>query len=321
MYRVFITDEMIEDSKKYSKALKDEGIDENLKQMTLRPVNKHLNLKPYEDYIQAIADKYESILQLLPSQFDSEQTNFSQYAVNLEELFYTRQRKKVPFHKIIVSYMRYSTSARKKILPYLHNYGFSTCVYCNAMEGDIDHHYDKATYPFLCTSFFNLVPCCPFCNRPGKKGNRKIKFSPYRELEQNEEANPFEFVFDIPDVGKNCSNKDDIKFEFNEKEWMGDKILYGLETSKKSYKDIFKIESCYEKKKKFVQDVLNDNRFQNYWQEKTARAVSNNRLEAEPEEEKKINILRVYSLKYEDVHRRELMKFLLDLGKYLEMVP
>lgn len=321
MYRVLITDEMIEDSKIYSKEMKDEGIDDNLRNLVLSPVNKQLNLDPYKKYLNAIADNYEHILQLLPSQFDNEQRKFAQYVVNLNEKFYTKQKKEAFFYEIIISYMRYSKSARKKMLPYLEKYGFNTCVYCNATEGTLDHFYDKATYPFLCTSFFNLAPCCSSCNGPGKKGNKNIIFCPYRESSQNEEANPFDFIFEIKDIGKICNNKDDINFEFCEKKWMGEKNVSGNVAPLKSYNDVFKIKDCYNKKKNYVQGVLNDDRFQDYWQEKTGPAVSEGRLRPEPSEQRKINILRVLSLKYEDVHKQELMKFLLDLGKYIEFIP
>ena len=323
MYRVLITDEMIKDSETYSQEMEDEGIDENLKSVKLNPVNDKLNLEPYQNYLNAIADNYKYILQLLPSQFDNEQNSFAQYAVNLNEKFYNRNGNETFFYDIVISYMRYSKLARKKMLPYLEKYGFNTCVYCNAAEGDIDHFYDKATYPFLCTSFFNLVPCCSSCNGKGKKANRHICFSPYIENTQipKVEKNPFEFVFDIKNIGGVCKNKNDIKFVFIEKEWMGDKCLYGQATMLKSYKDIFKIEACYEKKRNYIKDVLNDRRFQDYWQNKTASAVSEDRLKPEPDEENKINILRVESLNYEDVHKRELMKFLLDLGKYIGFIP
>jgi len=323
MYRVLITDEMIKDSAAFSKEMKDEGIDDNLRELVLEPVNEQLNLEPYTNYLNAIADNYEHILQLLPSQFDSEQNSFAQYAINLNEKFYNRNGNETFFYDLVISYMRYYKSARKKMLPYLEKYGFNTCVYCNAAEGDVDHYYDKATYPFLCTSFFNLVPCCSSCNGKGKKANRKICFYPYIEKKQLSKVkkNPFEFVFDIKNMGEVCKNKDDIKFVFEEKEWMGDKCPYGQATERKSYKDIFKIEASYKKKRNFVQDVLNDDRFQDYWQNKTASAVSGGRLKPEPEEKKKINILRVESLNYEDVHKRELMKFLLDLGKYIGFIP
>ena len=56
------------------------------------------------------------------------------------------------------------------------NLGINSCIYCNRnyifnlyanghIKGQLDHFYDKATYPFLAMSFYNLIPSCESCNR------------------------------------------------------------------------------------------------------------------------------------------------------------
>ena len=63
-----------------------------------------------------------------------------------------------------------------------------TCPYCNrhyafTLDEDakaapeFDHFYDKANYPLLAVSFYNLVPSCHTCNHA--KGNKKAKINPY----------------------------------------------------------------------------------------------------------------------------------------------
>lgn len=42
---------------------------------------------------------------------------------------------------------------------------------------DLDHGKPKAKYPYLCTSFFNLQPACPSCNRK-KSDDVKKEFFP-----------------------------------------------------------------------------------------------------------------------------------------------
>ncbi len=335
MYRILISDDIIGKAKKYAAKLKRQKIDEKLKNLCLIPKNQKLNLQPYVDYINEIASNYEQILCLLPSEFENfEKTHFSKYTVNLKEKFLNKNGKDVSFFEIIVYYMGYSDIAREKILPYLKEIGFNVCVYCNAtkldytkengvltQKGTLDHYFDKASHPFLCTSFFNLFPCCSVCNGRGMKANRDIEFYPYVEQGQNNCVNPFEFSFKIKDIGKNCSDEKNIEIGFVEKEWMGGKSLYRNEKRKKSYGNIFKIKKRYDERKELVCDVLNDNRFQNFWQNRTAPSVSGRRLKPVPEVQQRVNILRVHSLKYEDVHKRALMKFLLDLGKCLKLVP
>jgi len=65
--------------------------------------------------------------------------------------------------------------------------GVNVCPYCNRQytftmssstgktRPQFDHFYDKATYPYLSMSFYNLVPSCSICNS-GFKGSTKFSF-------------------------------------------------------------------------------------------------------------------------------------------------
>lgn len=66
----------------------------------------------------------------------------------------------------------------------------SVCPYCNrqyiyTVEGgrrvsaQFDHFYSKTEYPYLALSFYNLIPCCPICNKA--KAEEKIGVNPYLE--------------------------------------------------------------------------------------------------------------------------------------------
>lgn len=64
-----------------------------------------------------------------------------------------------------------------------------TCPYCNRhytftlddktakVSPEYDHFYDKASYPLLAVSFYNLVPSCHTCNHV--KRNNKANINPY----------------------------------------------------------------------------------------------------------------------------------------------
>jgi len=69
------------------------------------------------------------------------------------------------------------------------NFNFRTCFYCNKdfitnFDADkfesnkevstfqLDHFYDKGTYPYLALSFYNLIPSCPTCNSSKVKGSK-----------------------------------------------------------------------------------------------------------------------------------------------------
>ena len=70
--------------------------------------------------------------------------------------------------------------------------GINSCIYCNRnyifnldanghIKGQIDHFYDKASYPYLAISFYNLIPSCEGCNKV------KSTYNTY----QNKSINPY----------------------------------------------------------------------------------------------------------------------------------
>ena len=53
---------------------------------------------------------------------------------------------------------------------------------------EFDHFYDKATYPVLSLSFYNLIPCCHICNatlKTTKKFSLKSHIHPYHDSFDN----------------------------------------------------------------------------------------------------------------------------------------
>jgi len=75
--------------------------------------------------------------------------------------------------------------------------GITVCPYCNTQfvfvyeheeagrtRATLDHFYDKATYPFLAVSIYNLVPSCKVCNsdlKNTKKTDISTHYSPYEK--------------------------------------------------------------------------------------------------------------------------------------------
>ncbi len=71
--------------------------------------------------------------------------------------------------------------------------GVSTCLYCNRnyifnftksnkenATAQLDHFYDKSTYPYLAVCLYNLIPSCTTCNQ--RKSSKKIDIlHPYYE--------------------------------------------------------------------------------------------------------------------------------------------
>ena len=106
---------------------------------------------------------------------------------------------------LFARYENYRKSQAAKIINIL---GITVCPYCNQnhinivyegknikFRGDLDHFYDKSTYPELVICLYNMIPVCKVCNQ--LKATQKEKIT-----------NPY-----------NCNVKSGIKFrtEFDEK--------------------------------------------------------------------------------------------------------
>lgn len=76
----------------------------------------------------------------------------------------------------------------------------TVCPYCNRnfvnstykrTMCDLDHFYDKETYPILAVSFHNLIPVCHACNHA--KANKTISYSPHNKKFSTDNLLSFDF--------------------------------------------------------------------------------------------------------------------------------
>ncbi len=76
----------------------------------------------------------------------------------------------------------------------------TVCPYCNRnfinstykrTMCDLDHFYNKETYPFLAVSFYNLVPVCHACNHA--KGSGSMSYSPHNSQFSTDDLLTFDF--------------------------------------------------------------------------------------------------------------------------------
>ncbi len=91
----------------------------------------------------------------------------------------TRKLRIVPrlLYKMIVEAMKYSYVQSSVYPQIISELGIRACVYCNAQYAfsvpgkygyhnyELDHWKSKSKYPYLCTTFMNLQPCCATCNK------------------------------------------------------------------------------------------------------------------------------------------------------------
>jgi hypothetical protein len=175
--------------------------------------------------------------------------------------------------KKIQNLFKYKDKYQNSVLTpfFTENFNFRTCFYCNkdfitnfeankeVSTFQLDHFFDKATYPYLALSFYNLIPSCYVCNAKVKlskntfKHDSKIgKFQNETCIAPNDEKFEFhqkvKFKLLLDDSCKNLhiKSKDDI--DINIKEQFTDKY--------DKYIEIFKLNERYKAHKDIVFDMI-----------------------------------------------------------------
>lgn len=131
-------------------------------------------------YVRMIIAKWDELILLEPP-FKSVIEEFEQIykADEVSRLTIKNgEKKEKKFYKMIVDAMRYDYVQESIYANVMDSLGIRTCVYCNAQYAfsyssgkirfinyELDHWLPKSKYPYLCTSFYNLQPSCPKCNK------------------------------------------------------------------------------------------------------------------------------------------------------------
>lgn len=196
MRQIEITDEIINYAEKYLKDLDASAVKANMKLLK----NKINQLAPpykafYDDYIDVVHNCYESIVTLQPKEegnpfqwFEDLYPGLHNMTVNALKyklkLDLKGKQKILTFANWLIEAMDYNR-ARTVYWKYAKKMNIHTCIYCNVQYVDvftnkngkveststIDHYKSKIDYPFLCTSFFNFIPCCSHCNQVKSKND------------------------------------------------------------------------------------------------------------------------------------------------------
>ncbi|MGE6602700.1 hypothetical protein ACQKEY_13325 [Lysinibacillus fusiformis] len=193
----------------------------------------------------------------------------------------SREDKKYILNKLdifIKEYDYFKNASEWNAYKYLKELKVIICPYCNSQftyvyessEGrtraNLDHFFDKATYPFLAISLYNLVPSCKVCNsdlKHKKTVSLKTHYSPFeveieKRIKLKRKIVPPEELISINSEGLEDYvatilgvNEDfNIIFEYDEyEEYYGQKIKGNIE--------LFHLDKLYnEFHKVYVQDII-----------------------------------------------------------------
>lgn len=152
-------------------------------------------------------------------------------------------------------YNRYRQGVLVTLASYLN---VKTCPYCNLhytlsirdfnaqskkvlmAKMQFDHFYDKASYPFLSMSLYNLIPSCPICNQGKSQRLLSLDFHPYY-------ADIYKtFKFEVVDVLPLYVASKDDRVEL--------KLVPQTRNRIDRYDQAFHIKALYERHKDVVQE-------------------------------------------------------------------
>lgn len=152
-----------------------------------RPSTIYLNPGMVVRYIERLLRRYDSLRIMHPAKFHHEICLFERIVSRdlINRKITINGTKGDSLATRIVKAMKY-TEVRETVYPLsARKLQLKTCVYCNANYTisdhagngyyDLDHWKAKSLYPYLCTSFYNIQPSCPSCNRR-KSDNDNLHF-------------------------------------------------------------------------------------------------------------------------------------------------
>ena len=146
----------------------------------------------------------------------------------------------------------YTLYTRLKKTHYVKALGVSTCLYCNRNHifnfikknqlqatAQIDHFFDKKTYPYLAISLYNLVPSCSTCNQR-------------KSTKQENIIHPFSDSFDK--VAKFSLKIEDSNFYYKEN---GFEIFLDTKNKKATNSiEVFNLNRLYQNHKDIILELI-----------------------------------------------------------------
>lgn len=274
-------------------------------------------------YVELIIDKWDELILLEPP-FNRMISEFEKI-YNADEISQVEINSNSPnggikFYKKVVDAMRYDYVQETIYKNVIKKLGIRTCVYCNAQYAfsyslgkenfinyEIDHWMPKSKYPYLCTSFFNLQPSCPKCN---KMKSQRDDILPFCLFTHNaEDLNPFEFSVDNGSCAMflATNDKEKLRISFKAKdEQLGENMnnLFHITTQYQAHKDI--VEELIWKQKIYNHIILDI--YRDSFKSLDFRNSDFNRF-----------ILSNYDME-EDILKRPLSKMMQDIAKQLGII-
>lgn len=307
----------------FNKPINSDGISGNLIDLE-DYLRVDCNLPLFADYVKTIIDNYSEIITLQPNNFQNyNDDNFNLTPENLATTVTpppgnTRFERK-QLYDLILDAMRYDAVRDKEYLPYVHKIGIKSCIYCNAQfsitteatngnlsgKFELDHFYPKSKYPFLSTSFFNLVLCCSHCNK--SKSDRTALFNLY--VNDYNLIEPFSFTLVKRSILRYLLTQNEAELEI---------VFNSIDLNlKENHEELFHITELYNQHKDIVEEIIWKSRIYN---KSYKDSLSDSFTKLFPNTS---NFNRFILGNYDspkDIHKRPMAKLVQDIGKQLGVI-
>ena len=223
--------------------------------------NKEISFKKVEDKklkwnidINAINRLIKRKLKHYPKEINLEKL----ITLNYKELcdlkdFIDRNKSFTDLNKTQKDYF-YTLYKRLKKPEYIKDLDITVCPYCNRnyilnfekskslnATAQLDHFFDKSTYPYFSVSIFNLIPSCGICNQR-------------KSTQQNDIYHPFESAFN-DDVKFRLKIKDS-EFYYNKNSLEIEVDVIKDEEKVKSHIETFNIQNLYNEHKDIALELI-----------------------------------------------------------------
>lgn len=338
MKQILIDDALVEQAKLFSENLFKQKIEANRtgrrNQFLTPSVKLNILLQKYQNdhrrilILRAVLYNYDVILKLLPSEMQRI-VDYLEKKPRIRSLFYNKEahtlnythpptelpKGATTFSTEIFNALRYDALQASEAYKIYNITKIKVCPYCNAMltvtinkkskqkaRFQLDHFFSKSKYPFLSTTFFNLIPCCNNCNQ--SKSNKDVAINrDFHLYSENAVEDIFKFTLNDADFIKSRIgiSESDFTFEFNES-------ASRFTIVAKNHNENYSIQSLYNTQKDIIAEML--------WKYQTnpkIKLIELINLGFEESQIKRI-LLGNYS-EFDDINKRPLAKFMQDIAK------
>jgi hypothetical protein len=286
-----------------------------------------IETKAYQDYVDKFRTDYynDRFVLMFPNEFENVYKNEYLNVLQDKQL---RQKLCIDGDKIaslsdrLVKVMGYSEIVRREIFPtIMRQLGIKACVYCNSnyvVAGEergtyfeLDHWKPTSKYPFLSTSFYNLQPCCPHCNKRKNADNKNCEYLKLYEEDSKESLDVFQFHIPESAVVLYFSAQDTsyMKVEFKAANPQYNEL-------RNSTNEKFNIEGIYNQHIDVVEEMMWRAKFYNYSIIRSMTWLYGERYPL-------VDISRFKLGTYansDEIHKRPLTKFMQDIGRQLGII-